>query len=126
MTRLRRGLAPVAAIWLCCQVGTLALAPVALWIAAADPHGIECTCGHGAGAMCPMHHKPANGSAPCAMQAANSSEAAVLSGLVGTAGLVPEPLRSIEPAPRSAYAPPPDVHVVGERPVPPDPPPPRT
>jgi hypothetical protein len=125
MTPLRRVLAPLTSVWLFCQIGTVALVPVALWITAAAPHVEECTCGHSAGAMCPMHHKPAGESAPCAMRAANSSGAAVLHTLVGTAGLLVEPPRSIEPALFSTYARTLDVHVVAEPPVPPDPPPPR-
>jgi hypothetical protein len=126
MTHLRRVLAPLAAIWLFSQIGTVALVPVALWITTADPHAAECTCGHGPGGLCPMHHKPAGESAPCAMRAANSSGTAVLNNiLVGTAGLVPEPPRSIEPALPSARARTFHVRVVDEHPVPPDPPPPR-
>ena len=92
MTRLRRVRAPLAAIWLSCQIGTVALVPVALWISAADPHAAECTCEHGADAMCPMHrHTPAgNTNSDCAMQAANGADAAVLTTLVGVAGLIPE------------------------------------
>ncbi len=125
MTHLRRVLAPVTALWLFCQIGTVALVPVALWITAADPHAAECSCGHGPDVMCPMHHKPAGRSARCAMQAANSSGAAVLTTLVGMAGLIDEPMRSIQPATQSQYPRAADVHVAGERPVPPDPPPPR-
>jgi hypothetical protein len=125
MTRLRRVLAPVAAIWLCCQVGTLALAPVALWITAADPHGVECTCGHGDGAMCPMHHKPTNESGTCAMQAANLPGSAILAAIIGIAGLVPGSTVSIGPAIVSKQAPKADIDVDGRRPIPPDPPPPR-
>jgi hypothetical protein len=125
MTHLRRVLAPVTAIWLCCQVGTVALVPVALWITAADPHGTECTCGHGLGAMCPMHHKPAAGSEECVMRAANSPAAAVLTSLVGVVGLIADPTRSIQPAMPSVYRQRADVDRAGQRPVPPDPPPPR-
>jgi hypothetical protein len=125
MTHLRRVLVPVTAVWLLCQVGTLALVPVALWITAADPHAAECTCGHGPGAMCPMHHKPSGESAPCAMQAANRSGTAVLTTLVGNAGLITEPTHSIQPPTSTEYSRAADVHVAGERPVPPDPPPPR-
>ena len=125
MRHLRRVLAPVTAIWLFCQIGSVALVPVALWTSAADLDAEACTCGHGPGAMCLMHHKPAGESVPCAMQAANNSGAAVLNTLVGTAGLVPEPPRSSQPAAPSARVRALDVHVDGERPVPPDPPPPR-
>lgn len=125
MTRLRRGLAPVAAIWLCCQVGTMALAPVALWVTAADPHSVECTCGHGDGAMCPMHHKPTNESGTCAMQAANLPGSAVLAAITGITGVVTGSAISIGPASVTTQAPKADVHVDGRRPIPPDPPPPR-
>jgi hypothetical protein len=123
MTPLRRVLAPVTAVWLFCQVGTVASVPLALWITAADTHAEECTCGHEAGVMCPMHHKPAGRPAPCAMHAANSSGTAVVTTLVGVAGLISEPTLSIGPADASMRALPGDVRVVGKRPVPPDPPP---
>src|SRR5262245_1982647 len=103
MAHVRRLLAPLTAIWLFCQIGTVTLVPVALWITAADPHGMECTCGHGLGAMCPMHHKPSGDSAQCAMRSANGAEAAVLAGLVGMIGLVAEPTSSIQPANPSAF-----------------------
>src|SRR5438477_6558257 len=97
MTRLRRALAPLAVIWLSCQVATVGLAPVALWVGTTDPHAAECTCGHGADAMCPMHHhKPAgNTNSNCAMQAANGPATAVLTTLVPVAGLVPESTPSL-------------------------------
>jgi hypothetical protein len=125
MPQLRRVLAPVAALWLFCQVGTVALVPVALWVTATDPHSAECTCGHGLGAMCPMHHKPSSDAAECAMRAANGPGAAILASLVGVAGLAAEPARSIQPAAPSTFSGLADAHVAGERPVPPDPPPPR-
>src|SRR5258708_9436 len=126
MTRLRRLLAPLAAIWLSCQIGTVALVPAAMWISAADPHAAECTCGHGADARCPMHrHKPAgNSSSHCSMQATNGAGTAVLTTIFGVAGLIPEsaPLL-VAPVPSTSVSPA-DVDVRGERPVPPDPPPP--
>ena len=125
MMHLRRALVPLTAIWLCCQVGTAALVPVAMWITAADPHGVECTCGHGLGAICPMHHKPSGDSAQCAMRSASGSGLAVLASLVGMIGLIAEPTRSIQPAHPSAFRNVADAEIVGRRPVPPDPPPPR-
>jgi hypothetical protein len=127
MTRLRRVLAPLALIWLSCQIGTVALGPIALWVSAAHPHAAECTCGHGADAMCPMHHhKPAgNSNSPCSMQAANSTGTAVLTTIFGVAGPIPESAASlVAPVPSTSVGPA-DVDVRGERPVPPDPPPPR-
>jgi hypothetical protein len=125
MTQLRRALAPLTAAWLFCQIGAAASVPLALWISTADLHGEECTCGHGDGVMCPMHHKPSGRSIPCGIHAANSSGTAVVTTLVGAAGLVSEPTLSIRPADPSTHSLPRDVRVVGERPVPPDPPPPR-
>jgi hypothetical protein len=125
MALLRRVLGPFTAVWLFCQVGQVALVPLALWITATDPHGAECTCGEGLGAMCPMHHKRSGGSAPCAMQATDSSGTVVLTTLPGTAGLLAGPTPSIQPPASTEYRRATDVHVAGERPVPPDPPPPR-
>jgi hypothetical protein len=125
MTGLRRILVPLTAAWLFCQVGTAALVPLALWITAAGPHAEECTCGHGPGATCPMHHKPSGESAPCAMQAADGSGTAVLTALAGTVGLISEPPLSIQAPSSTQYPRAVGAHIVGERPVPPDPPPPR-
>src|SRR5262245_42043796 len=98
MAHLRRALGPFTAIWLSCQVGAVALVPIAQWISTADSHAGECTCGHGPGAMCPMHHKPTGGSAPCAMQAANGPGTAVLTTVAGIHGFLPESAVSIGPA----------------------------
>lgn len=125
MASLRRVLTPLTAVLLICQAGTVALAPVALSVTASDPHAAACECGHGPGAMCPMHHKPGGRPEGCAMQAASSPAAAVLTILSGTTGLLTERTYSI-PAPVTTALPQTaDVHFAGERPVPPDPPPPR-
>jgi hypothetical protein len=125
MTRLRRVLAPLAAIWLFCQVGTVALAPVGLWIIARDPHPAECLCAHDLGAVCAMHHKPVAGTTRCTMRAANDSGTAVLTTLAGLVGLLPERTPAIGSPILSMRVKPAESYVVGERPVPPDPPPPR-
>src|SRR5689334_21262335 len=129
MRCLRRRLVPLVAIWLSCQVGTVAFAPIALWASAADSHAHadECTCGHGVGATCPMHHPkgPASPNKHCSIQAAHDSGAAVLASIVGVAGLIPEPTPSLVAPMASMHANSLDVDIRGERPVPPDPPPPR-
>jgi hypothetical protein len=127
MMRLRRALAPIAAIWLSCQLGAVALVPVALWAGAAAERTAGCTCGHGTHAMCPMHHhKPAgSSSSTCSMQPVNSGPSAVLTVLVGPPGFIPgSPSSLVVPdlSTRIAHV---DAGVRGERPVPPDPPPPR-
>jgi hypothetical protein len=126
MAQARRLLAPLTAIWLCCQVGTVTFVPVVLWVHGLDPHAAECTCGHGADATCPMHHKSTDRSSTrCAMQSANSSGAAVLTTLVGIAGVVAPSTPSIQLPIPSVSARTADADVRGRRPVPPDPPPPR-
>src|SRR5688572_24357371 len=122
MTHLRRVLAPVTAIWIFCQLGTVVLVPVALWVSAADPHAAECTCGHGANAMCPMHrHKPAGDPiSHCSMQASNETGTGALTTGVGAAGLIPESTPSLLAPVASMNVSPTDVHIFGERPVPPD------
>src|SRR3954452_11502883 len=89
MTRLRRALTPLAAIWLVCQLGAAALVPAALSAGAGQERAAGCTCGHGAHAMCPMHHhKPSGPDRTCSMQPVNTAPAAVLSALVGAAGFI--------------------------------------
>jgi hypothetical protein len=125
MTPLRRLLVRLTALWLLFQIGTVTSVPVSLWIRAADRQAAECMCGHGVGATCPMHHRPTGGSAPCALQAASSPGTAILTALVGMAGVIAEPTASIRPTIPSSRVRAGDVRVAGERPVPPDPPPPR-
>jgi len=43
MTRLRRAHVPLIAMWLSCQIGMIALVPLALWVSAVEPHAAECT-----------------------------------------------------------------------------------
>lgn len=125
MPNLRRVLAPVAALWLMCQAGTVTLVPVALWVRAADPHAVTCSCGHGADAMCPMHHKRASSATHCAMQATDGSGTAILTTLVGLIGLITESTPAVAAATAAPNAAAADARLAGERPVPPDPPPPR-
>ena len=124
MTQLRHVLAPLTAIWLCCQIGTLALAPVALWIAATDPHA-ECTCGHNVGAMCPMHHRPVDRTGACVLRAADGGETAVVTALSAVGYTISEFSVSVRPDGVITPIRIADDHVTTERPVPPDPPPPR-
>jgi hypothetical protein len=58
MKAIRRHLSWVAGGWLVCQLGLVPATSLALnlWAIASESHA-ECTCGHGDGAMCPMHHR---------------------------------------------------------------------
>jgi hypothetical protein len=124
MTPFRRALGRFAALWLVFQLTTLAAAPAVFWTTShVEP--VECTCVHGDHAICPMHHKSAAAMRLCLMQDADTADVAVLTSLLGHAGVLPLALPAI--APVAAY------HVVLDaasgpldRPVSFDPPPPRS
>lgn len=120
MIGARRFVGPVAAVWLMCQVATLAVVPALL-----DASLAECVCAHGADAACPMHHKTAAGSKVCVMQSATTDVPATLNLLFGLGGLVPVPPSAIVPV-VSVSAMPFDRSALTHRPSSPDSPPPRT
>ena len=122
MTRLRRAIGVIAITWLSCQVTTLALAPVILWIAAEAP--VECLCTHGDHAFCPMHHKPAPGSKLCLMRSVNDLGTAVLTSVYGAVGLLPVTVAAMMPELQPSLAGS-DLATALVRTAPPDPPPPR-
>jgi hypothetical protein len=72
-----------------------------------------------------MHHKPAGGATRCAIQPVNGPGSAVLTTLTGTLGPIAESTSSIQPPVSTEYLRAGDLYIAGERPVPPDPPPPR-
>jgi hypothetical protein len=118
MTWARRALGPIAAAWLVCQAATLALVPTL------DATSTECTCAHGDGGTCPMHHKTASGIRVCMMQSAATSVPATLNSLFSVAGLLPAPPQAVRQVLR-ARAVLVERSILTERPSPPDPPPPR-
>ncbi len=124
MTRARRVLARVAAVWLCCQLVAGTLGPVAIALGAPDANAVECTCGHGGDATCPMHHKSTTGSKVCVMRALGERPGLVLSSTFGLTGPVPASTYSIVLASdrREIWT---AVSMRPIRPAPPDPPPPR-
>ena len=126
MSRLRRLLAPLTALWLLCQVGTLGLVPAMLRGNSPVAHAAECTCGHGDGSMCPMHHhQPGGTPIQCSMQAVDHSSTAVLTVVASIAGFIAQPAGSIQPPASLVHLHAADARAIGSRPVPPDPPPPR-
>jgi len=116
MSRLRRVLGPLVAVWLLCQAGGAASA----WIAAAD----DCGCPHDAGGMCPMHSASAKRAKGCAMRTADASAALTVASLFGPVAPIPAPAASV-PVFVSVRAVVVDSTADSLRPVPPDPPPPR-
>jgi hypothetical protein len=121
MRCLRRMLGPVATVWLLCQAAGLTSAPLIVWITS-PAHVDECTCGHGAHAMCPMHHRPSE--TECSMRAADDKSTAILSSLLPGVGVLARSTASIVPGPTLTILRL-DVVVASLRPPAPDPPPPR-
>ena len=123
MTRSRRALGAVAIAWLVCQTAALVAAPPLL-IASASADLNTCTCGHGADATCPMHHKKGASSNICVIRALTMRDVAVLQSIVGVAGLLPADATTIatQPAARPLRG---DDDAAAVRPTPPEPPPPR-
>jgi hypothetical protein len=122
MSRFRSALARVAIVWLVCQSTSLTAVPVAMWSEATA--ALECTCGHGAHAMCPLHHRSAAGSHRCAMRALADVDSVLIASLLGPTGLIPASATVTVPPRRVVNA---TVDVDGAvlRDAPPDPPPPR-
>jgi hypothetical protein len=83
-----------AAFCFCCQIIGLTASPVALCLEASHASaGVECTCGHGDHATCPMHHptpaKPRSKS-DCSCRSTTDPNAALLIGLIGSLAVMPE------------------------------------
>lgn len=76
MTRWRRALAPLAVLWLSCQLTTVAFAFYAS----------DCSCAQGTAATCPMHHRTTSGSKTCGMTGLNENSAFVFDAVVNPIG----------------------------------------
>jgi hypothetical protein len=115
MSRLRRFLGPLVAVWLLCQAGSAASA----WIAAVD----DCGCPHTNG-ICPMHSASAKRAKGCAMRTVDTSAALTLASMFGPVAPIPADVPSAPIAiARTGLVV--DLTADSLRPVPPDPPPPR-
>src|SRR5579859_3396256 len=89
MSRARRLVATIAAIWLSCQLTATVLTPIVLSVDV-ETRAVVCTCPPGADAHCPMHHKAQRRSKTCVMQGINDRAAGVLVSMLGVSGLTPE------------------------------------
>lgn len=80
MIRLRRRLARFAGLWLVCQLSVHTIVPVTVALATTSTEAMEdCTCEHGEGQVCPMHHRLSHSSSSsskrtCLWQCANSAD----------------------------------------------------
>ena len=119
MTRTRRVLGPIAAVWLLCQAATLTLVPALL-----EASSAECLCTNGADGSCPMHHRATPGSKVCVLQGLTTGAPAALNALFSVVGLVPA--RSLATARVPTTSPVLiECSMTTERLSPPEPPPPR-
>lgn len=112
----------MACVWLVCQLTATLAAPLFVW-AAAEHERAECQCGHGPGAMCPMHRHNMPKPTDCVVRSDAPDTSSTLASFLGP--LAPPPSSERIAAvrvtvPSTRY----DRHVIA-RPVEPDLPPPR-
>jgi hypothetical protein len=114
-------LAGLARLWLVWQLSATAAVPLALWVFE-QRDVLACQCFHGVGTTCPMH-KAAQGRNQCALRNPTPDQASALLSLLGPVGLAPSPSVSY----LTPVSFPLDSEFNGsiDRPVDPDPPPPR-
>jgi len=123
MALVRRVLGRIALSWVVAHASAILLSPVAVLLATAEAQP-ECTCAHGDHAICPMHHAPKPGSRTCVVQASGTGDVAALSPLFAGVGMPVSPA-STTPLEPVTVGSPTELAATTQRPVPPDPPPPR-
>ena len=100
MIGLRRRLARFAGLWLVCQLSVHTLVPVTAALATTSTEAMEdCTCAHGEGQVCPMHHRLSHSSSSkkaCLWQCANSADDAATLSFLGPSAL---PLQVVSATP---------------------------
>jgi hypothetical protein len=113
----------MACVWLVCQLTAALAAPMLVWAVAEHQEQAECQCGHGPGAMCPMHRHNMPKPTDCVVRSGAPDSSSTLASLFITLA----PPRASErivavrvTAPTARY----DRHVIA-RPFEPDFPPPR-
>lgn len=96
---MRRAAGLAAIVWLCAHVAMLSVSVVVLASQAADD-AVACTCAHGNGVMCPMHHRRTEWPSPthCAVQDASTSPALVATAWIGITGVLHDVVVAIGPA----------------------------
>src|SRR5215470_8310805 len=97
MKRVRRALGLLTASWLVTQAALLISPSIALLAAAHEETAAECTCAHGDHAICPMHHRPAQGTRICLIGSVDDA-LATLGSLFQAAGLMPSMTSASQPA----------------------------
>src|SRR4051812_24020517 len=91
MCVLRRRLSMLAAAWLCVQVVLLAATPVVLCVGqSVTGSDVACTCAHGDGLPCPMHHPAPKTPSSCSCRSAHDRDVAAIASLLGPVAVVPQ------------------------------------
>src|SRR6185295_20036024 len=102
MRWIRSRLARAAAGWLVVHVCLLLSVPTALCTTMSVGAKAECTCDHGDGQMCPMHHTRSKSKTPldphsCSCRSTSDPVAAMAAALIGPAGVIVTLLPATEP-----------------------------
>src|SRR4051812_49071649 len=103
MRWIRPRLAPVAAAWLVFQLALFISVPTTLCATtSANGVGAECTCDHGDGQMCPMHHTRTkshteHGSRSCSCRSSLDPLAALAAALSGPPGVLSARANAVAP-----------------------------
>ena len=121
MLATRRG--RIACAWLVWQLTATLAAPLFVWAAAEHQEQAECQCGHGPGAMCPMHRHNMPKPTDCVVRSGMPDSSSTLASLFITLAPPASSERIVAvrvTAPPVRY----ERHVIA-RPVEPDLPPPR-
>jgi len=101
MLMLRRRLSRFAAGWLVCQLCVLSVTPAILCARMpSTAGGVECTCSHGDGQVCPMHHTTSTSKSktkPCSCRSTTDSAAVAIASLFGQTGVLAAPIGAADP-----------------------------
>ena len=130
MRTIRRQVARIAVGWLLCHACLLVSIPTVICHASQAELAAECTCEHGDGQMCPMHHtrsrpKGAAAEAPsCSCRSTADPMIGLAASLVGPPAITVPAMLPHAPMPAATESPLLEP-VVLEAPLVPDSPPPR-
>lgn len=106
----RSQLARIAGAWLVFHLCLFVSAPTAICCTmSAEGTGVECTCDHSDGGMCPMHHTrshgmPAANTHSCACRGTTDPVAALAAFMTGPIAVLVPAVSVVAPAPESTVA----------------------
>jgi hypothetical protein len=126
MRRLRQHVSGVIGAWLLCQASAMILAPVSLCMdASAAAVQQACTCDHGDGLECPMHHtKTTKSKSSCSCRSTTDGPIATLASLVGPTAVLTSRTSVVATVTTSGVRMSPEAPLFDAS-INPDPPPPR-